>query len=176
VIRSGTLTALAAALLLGALPAAAQGVSLEGGDPALLELGAGGYDIIGQNDHSAGVFRGEYRFGSRLWVVDPLIGAEVTSNGGTYVYGGFALDIYFGNHWVLTPNEAVGFWSRGDHEAENLGSWVEFRSGAELDYRFDDHSRLGVSFHHISNAGLTQRNPGEEEVLVNWSIPLPGAP
>ena len=77
---------------------------------------------------------------------------------------------------MLTPNEAVGFWSQGDHDARNLGSWVEFRSGAEFDYRFDDFSRLGFSFHHISNAGLTQRNPGEEEALINYSIPLPGLP
>jgi lipid A 3-O-deacylase len=77
---------------------------------------------------------------------------------------------------VLTPNAAVGFWSRGSRDSENLGSWFEFRTGAEFDYRFGDYSRLGMSFHHISNAGLTQRNPGEEEVLINYSIPLPGLP
>jgi len=29
-----------------------------------------------------------------------------------------------------------------------------------------------VTFHHISNAGITQRNPGVEEALLEYSIPL----
>jgi lipid A 3-O-deacylase len=164
---------LAGAVLLVAAPLTAQAqISLEGGDHGELELGAGGYDFIGNHATSEGIFRGEYRFDTKLWELRPLLGAEITSDTSSYIYGGFALDVYFGDHWVLTPNEAVGFWSRGDHEAENLGSYVEFRSGAEFDYRFDNHSRLGVSFHHISNAGLTQRNPGEEEALVTFSLPL----
>jgi len=78
-------------------------------------------------------------------------------------------DIYFGS-WVLTPSAAVGLWQKGD--GKNLGSWVEFKTGAELAYRFADRSRLGVSFHHISNAGLTERNPGEESFELVWSIPF----
>lgn len=172
-IGSRIIAALAGAVLLVAAPLAAQAqISLEGGDQAQLEVGAGGYDFIGNHATSEGIFRGEYRFDTKLWELRPLLGAEVTTDTSSYIYGGFALDVYFGDHWVLTPNEAVGFWSRGNREAENLGSYVEFRSGAEFDYRFDNHSRLGVSFHHISNAGLTQRNPGEEEALVTFSLPL----
>jgi outer membrane protein OmpA-like peptidoglycan-associated protein len=168
------MAAIAGALLLGVAPIAAQAqVSLDAPDSALIQLGAGGYDIIGANSRSAGIFRGEYRF-ERLWYIRPLIGAEVTTDGSFYGYGGLALDIYLGDSWVLTPNEAVGYWSRGNNHAQDLGNDVEFRSGAELDYRFGDWSRLGVSFHHISNAGLGTHNPGEEEVLLNYSIPMGG--
>jgi hypothetical protein len=172
---SKILTVLAGGFLFAA-SFAANAQSLQGGDHALLELGAGGYDVIGANAKSAGIFRAEYRFDTKLFFLRPLIGTEVTTDASTYTYGGFALDIYFGDHWVLTPNEAAGFWTRGNADAKNLGSWVEFRSGAEFDYRFDDRSRLGFSFHHISNAGLTQRNPGEEEALLTFSIPLDGGP
>ncbi|MEI9986167.1 MAG: acyloxyacyl hydrolase [Aliidongia sp.] len=175
-IKSRILAALAGAMLFGAA-AQAQSISIDAPDSARLVLGAGGYDIIGANSHTAGIFRGEYDFDTKLlWILRPMIGGEVTTDGSTYAYGGFGADIYFGNHWVLTPNAAVGFWARGSDDAQNLGSWVEFRTGAEVDYRFDNYSRLGASFHHISNAGLTQRNPGEEEVLVTYSIPLLGAP
>jgi lipid A 3-O-deacylase len=173
--RTGILAALlGAAIGMAPLTAKAEGISVGGNDPAQLELGGGGYDVLHEN--TAGVFRGEYRFNSKLWVLRPLLGAEVTTDGSTYEYGGFGLDIFFGDHWVLTPTEAVGFWARGDEAAKNLGSYVEFRSGAEFDYRFDDLSRFGLSFHHISNAGFTKRNPGEEELLLNYSIPLPGLP
>ena len=64
----------------------------------------------------------------------------------------------------------VGAFTRGG--GKNLGSNVEFRTGAELAWRFDDRSRLGVALHHISNAGLTQRNPGTETIMLNYSIPL----
>jgi lipid A 3-O-deacylase len=177
VIRSRLSAAAAGAMLLGGLSAAAQAqISLEGGDHAQIELGVGGYDIIGDTATSQGIFRGEYHFDNKLWVLTPLVGAEVTTAGSLYAYGGFGLDVFIGDHWVLTPNEAAGFWARDSETARNLGSWVEFRSGAELDYRFADHSRLGLSIHHISNAGLTQRNPGEEEALVTYSIPLEGGP
>ncbi len=168
-------TALISVLLgAGLLPGAAeaQGISLDGSDGSLLELGAGGYDIL--HNYTAGMFRGEYRFASDLFYLHPLVGAEVTTDGSVYGYAGLALNIYFGSNWVLTPNEAVGLWSRGD--GKELGSTVEFRSGAEFDYRFEDTSRIGFSFHHISNAGIGKHNPGEEEALIVYSLALPGLP
>ena len=49
---------------------------------------------------------------------------------------------------------------------------LEFRSGIEVAWRFDNRSRLGVEFTHISNAGIYDRNPGTETLTVNYSIPL----
>jgi len=71
---------------------------------------------------------------------------------------------------VVTPSATVGLWEKGN--GKDLGSWVEFKTGAEFAYRFDDHSRLGLAFHHISNAGQTRRNPGEESLELVWSIPF----
>ena len=66
--------------------------------------------------------------------------------------------------------DAAGYFARGN--GTRLGSWVEFRSGAELAYRFADRSRLGIAVHHISNAGLTKQNPGEQSVVLMYSVPL----
>jgi hypothetical protein len=167
---------LAAAILLTGLaarPAAAQ-VSLGSpGGPPRLELGAGAFDITPSRRRDAGIqgdFRGEYHFGDMLWIVSPFIGADVTTRGGTYAYGGFGFDINFGPNWVLTPNGAVGWYQRG--AGTPLGSWFEFRTGAELDYKFADQSRLGIAVHHMSNAGLTQVNPGEQSILLTYQLPL----
>ena len=145
------------------------------GGPQRVELGVGAFDITPSNRKHAGTqgdFRGEYHFGDVLVpFFSPFLGADITTTGGSYVYGGFGFDINFTPNWVVTPNGAVGWYQRGD--GTPLGSWVEFRTGAELDYKFDDQSRLGVAVHHISNAGLTKNNPGEQSVLVVYQFPLP---
>ena len=72
------------------------------------------------------------------------------------------------------PVATVGYYSKGD--GEDLGSPVEFKTGAEFAYRFDEGWRVGVAFDHISNAGLTKRNPGTELLLLMVSLPINGAP
>jgi lipid A 3-O-deacylase len=169
--------ALAAALvaLLGALgpPAAAQVTLGSPGDPPRLALGAGAFDITPSASHkdsrSAGEFRGEYRFADTVWIVAPFVGASVTTDGAAYGYFGLGFDVNVGPNWVLTPNAAAGVFERGS--GTRLGSWVEFRTGAELAYRFANQTRLGLEVTHTSNAGLTRLNPGEQSVLLMYSIP-----
>lgn len=137
-------------------------------DPAFLSVGAGAFDALHSN--TAAEFRGEYRFSQKLWIFKPFLGMEGTTKRAFYGYGGFLVDIYFGNRWVLMPNVAFGYYDNG--AGKNLGSHAEFRSGAEFAYRFNDRSRLGFTFHHISNAGISKTNPGEEEMLVVFSLPF----
>ncbi len=137
-------------------------------DPSFVSLGLGGYDILHNNTAAEG--RGEFRFGQKLWIFKPFLGVEGTTKRAFYGYGGFLVDIYLGNRWVVMPNAAVGYYDKGN--GKDLGSHTEFRTGAEFAYRFDDRSRLGVTFHHISNAGITKKNPGEEEMLVVFSLPF----
>jgi hypothetical protein len=159
---------------LAAEPAAAQ-LSLGSPDgPQRFELGAGAFDItpsLHKNAGTAGDFRGEYHFGDVLVpYFSPFLGLEATTAGATYAYFGFGFDVNFGPNWVLTPNGAAGVFQGGN--GTRLGSWWEFRTGAELDYKFDDQSRLGLAFHHMSNAGLTKINPGEQSIAVVYQIPL----
>jgi len=170
--------AVAAAALLAARPAMAQ-VSFGSvtfgspGDPPRVALEAGAFDFIPSNHpdaRTAADLRGEYRFGDRLWILSPFIGASGTSDGAFYGYFGFGIDINFGRNWVLTPNAAAGYFYRGG--GTNLGSFWEFRTGAELDYRFENQDRLGIAVHHMSNAGLTQRNPGEESAVLVYTVPV----
>lgn len=160
-------------------PASAQQLSFGGislgspGGPQRLALGAGAFNITPSNHADSttqGLFRGEYHFGDLLWIISPMAGLEVSTKGSTYLYGGFGFDVNFGPNWVLTPNGAVGWYQRGS--GTNLGSATEFRTGAELDYKFADDSRFGVSIHHISNAGIGKYNPGEQEIMVVYQIPL----
>jgi lipid A 3-O-deacylase len=158
---------------LGARPAVAQVSIGSPGEPPRIEGGVGAFDITPSKRRDAGTqgdFRGEYHFGDVIWAISPFAGLDVTTKGGTYLYGGFGFDINFGPNWVLTPNGAVGWYQRGG--GTPLGSWVEFRTGLELDYKFVDQTRLGLAVHHTSNAGLTQVNPGEQSILLVYQLPL----
>ncbi len=164
---------MALALML-ARPATAQVTFGSPGDPPRVALGAGAFDITPSSSHpdshTAALLGAEYRFGDVLWIISPFVGVSGTSDGAFYGYGGFGFDINFTPNLVLTPNAAAGYFARGS--GTNLGSWWEFRTGAELDWRFADYSRIGVAFHHTSNAGLTKTNPGEQSVMLVYSIPM----
>ncbi|MGB8274910.1 MAG: acyloxyacyl hydrolase [Alphaproteobacteria bacterium] len=137
------------------------------GDPAFVTLGVGIFDVF-HND-TAGHFRAEFR-ADQLGFIEPLVGVEGTTDGGLYVFGGFNIDILVGHRWVLSPGFAVGHYSNGS--GKDLGYNIEFRSGGEVAYRFDDRSRLGLALHHISNAGQGTHNPGTEIIAVTYSIPI----
>ncbi|HEX3860918.1 MAG TPA: acyloxyacyl hydrolase [Stellaceae bacterium] len=169
---AAAIVAVAAAL---APPAMAQLTLGSPGDPPRMEVGAGAFDVTPSSSHrdaqTAAEFRGEYHFGDVLWVISPFVGASVTTDGAFYGYGGFGFDINFTPSIVLTPNAAAGYFERGT--GTRLGSWMEFRTGAELAYRFPDSTRLGLAVNHTSNAGLTKRNPGEQSILLMYSLPMP---
>lgn len=139
-------------------------------EPDFLTLGVGVYDMF--DDQTTAEFRAEYVFAEKhkLWWFTPFVGLTATAEAGTYAYAGIGIDIFFGRRFVITPNFAAGIYGNGD--GKDLGHAIEFRSGANFAYRFDDYSRLGFAFHHISNAGLDERNPGEETLMLTYSIPL----
>jgi lipid A 3-O-deacylase len=172
--RHVVLAAIVAVAALAARPALAQFSLGSPGEPARLELGAGLFDITPSSHHkkadTAGDLRSEYHFGDMWWILSPFVGLEATTSGATYAYFGFGFDINLSPNWVITPNGAMGFFQPG--EGTRLGSWWEFRTGAEVDYKFPDQSRLGLAVHHMSNAGLTQINPGEQSVVLTYHLPL----
>ncbi len=137
-------------------------------DPMFLTIGAGAYDINRPNIDAE--FNIGWRSDTRWWIFKQHAGAVFTDAGTMYGYWGLLIDVYIGNRLVLTPNTAVGLWKRNG--GPDLGHTIEFRSGGELAWRFDNRSRLGVGFYHISNTGFwANKNPGEETVLLNYSIP-----
>lgn len=159
-----TLPALAIGLCLSAF--ATTPVRAE--DPAYITLGAGGWEALRSNLSKPEVdltFRSDYR----LWAFKPQAGVMAAGDGDFYTYAGFLSDIYFGKNIVLTPSLNIGYYGGSGF---NLGSRFEFREGAELAYRFDNAYRVGAAFYHMSNAGITDRNPGSESILGTLSIPI----
>jgi lipid A 3-O-deacylase len=165
--RLGVVVALA--LLLAPQVAQADDQVARADDPDLLAVGAGVYNFLRHNKEAQG--RLEYRFSYRfLYVLRPIVGALATNEGSFYGYGGFRFDAEIGRHVVITPEAAMGYWRKGG--GKDLGGPFEFKTGAEFAYRFDNSSRFGLLFDHISNAGIYKKNPGVESLLFVYSIPL----
>ena len=140
-------------------------------DPSFLTFGAGAFDFLESGDRAA-QFELQYRSGLKLWIFQPMVGVSATSDAAAYVYAGVSVDIFFGNRFVLRPSFAPGLYHEGN--GKDLGSVLEFRSALEAAYRFDDRSRLGLEISHRSNAGIDDRNPGEETLMLFYHLPLTG--
>ena len=137
-------------------------------DPPFLAIYGGASDIF--DDHTAAMFGVEYRTDFKDLILTPMVGGFVNTDGSAYGYGGVFVDFFFGKRVVLRPSFSVGAYEDGD--GKDLGGVLEFRSAVALDWRFDDRSRLGIEFSHISNASIYDSNPGMEILTVNYSIPL----
>lgn len=173
--RSVTGMAMLLALLIATMrPASAQVTFGSPADPPRVALGGGAFDVLPDTQKpgagATGLVLSEYRFGDVLWIVAPFVGVMGTGKGAFYGYGGLGFDINFAERWVVTPTAAVGYFIRGT--GIDLGAHCEFRTGAELGYRFDNQTRLGVGFYHMSNAGIGKQNPGVELATLVLTVPL----
>ena len=137
-------------------------------DIGLVAGGLGAFDFL--HNYTAAAGRLEFRFEPSIFYWHPLVGTFFTDRGSVYTYGGFRLELPVGRHIMILPMAAVGYYQRG--AGKNLGSHIEFKTGAEVDLVFANGMRVGPVFDHISNAGIGKHNPGEENLLLMVSVPL----
>ena len=101
--------------------------------------------------------------------LSPITGAMITGDNATYIYTGVQAQYKIGS-LNFTPSFAPGYYLNG--KGLKLGFPLEFRSSAELSYRFKNFSRFGAMFYHLSNASLGYKNPGTECLVFFYGIPL----
>jgi lipid A 3-O-deacylase len=88
---------------------------------------------------------------------------------GVFGYGGIYADLAYGNV-VLTQMLGLGGYSKGD--SKDLAGVFQFRVETGIAYEFDGGKRIGARVAHISNAGIHNFNPGEEELYVTYALPF----
>lgn len=137
--------------------------------PSLVSLGAGVFDFH-RDKYRTAEFRVEYKWGCEFYTARPMVGVMATAEGSFYLYSGFGLDWVLKDRIFISPNFAAGYYNKGG--GKDLYFPLEFRSGIEVGLVFCNQSRLGVHFYHISNASLGKRNPGEESLVLFYSIPI----
>lgn len=139
---------------------------------AMLNISVGQIGVL--DDLSTDSFGLEYRFTAFTGPHDirliPAIGATIASNGSHYIYAGLAYDFYINSRWLLVPSFVLGKYKQSVEI--NLGNDLEFKSGIEVAYQFENKYRAGVAFFHISNGGISESNSGTEILAFSVSIPV----
>lgn len=160
-----------------AAPAAAQILPL--GEPEFVSASSGAFAIRDRDDDEETYEAGwEVRFAPRRFRllpdnfpdVIPVAGAMAGSRSILYVYGGLRLDLPVGDRWMVSPGWAAGLYYQG--HGMDLGNVLEFRSHIEVAYLLSRDTRVGLCLYHLSNAGIADRNPGSESVVLTYSARL----
>ena len=97
--------------------------------------------------------------------ISPITGGFITENSAAYIYTGFEWNVEMGE-LTFTPSFAPGLYHKGD--GKDLGHVLEFKSEVQLSYELSKDSRIGVSYNHVSNASLGNKNPGANSYMFNF--------
>jgi len=151
--------------------------------------GIGIYDVKfdGSSSNYATDLRYERRFDKSImdigpeqdnfFYLKPFAGIELTSDSAFYLISGIYLednigDLFKGkdNNWNFTPSFGVGYYDDGN--GKKLGNKIEFRTTLEISYQLVNKDRIGISFGHISNANIGNKNPGAEIISLSYQKPF----
>ena len=102
---------------------------------------------------------------SFLGTLSPVTGFMITENNAGYVYTGVQAQYSIGN-LNITPSFSPGLYEEGD--GKDLGHVLEFKSELQLSLDLFSNSELGFSYNHISNASLSEKNPGANSYTFNF--------
>ena len=97
--------------------------------------------------------------------ISPITGGFITENSAAYVYTGIEWNIDMGA-LTFTPSFAPGLYHKGD--GKDLGHVLEFKSEIQFSYDFSGNSKVGLSYNHVSNASLGDKNPGANSYMLNF--------
>ena len=100
----------------------------------------------------------------------PSAGVVNAENDASYYHLGLRRDFSLNNRLFLTGSFDAGYFEERDEI--KLGLQMEFRSGAEISYRFAQDYRVGLALYHLSNGGFGERNPGTESIVLSLISPV----
>ena len=98
--------------------------------------------------------------------VSPITGGFITENSAAYIYTGIEWNVDMGGGLTFTPSFAPGLYHEGD--GKDLGHILEFKSEVQFSYTSSNKTSFGVSYNHVSNASLGDKNPGANSYMFNF--------
>ena len=136
-------------------------------DPPLLMGGVGLFDIGSKVQGAAQL---EYRGGHTYYHIHTMAGMTLTTNESFVGYLGLAYDIDIGQKYKLTPSAAAAGYAKGN--GKDLGSFIQFRPAIEFTRVYSNRIRLGLQYSYLTNFGTAHPNPGVNNLLFLFGIPL----
>ena len=115
--------------------------------------------VLGLQHQNENLFRN-----SKLGKLSPITGGFLTENSAAYLYTGVQAEYEIG-FLTITPSFSPGYYHEGS--GKDLGSPLEFKSEVQMTFNLSDTTHIGMSYNHISNASLGDKNPGANSYMFN---------
>ncbi len=116
--------------------------------------------IVGIQHQNDDLYRNSF-----LGKLSPITGGFLTEKNAFYVYTGAQTEYELGL-LTITPSFAPGYYSSGD--GKDLGSTLEFKSEVQMSLNLSKSTELGMSYSHLSNASIGEKNPGANSYMINF--------
>ena len=116
--------------------------------------------VLGLQHQNDGLFRDSF-----LGKLSPITGGFLTEKSAFFLYTGAQAEYNLGL-FKITPSFAPGYYNAGD--GKDLGSALEFKSEIQMSLNLSDSTEFGMSYNHISNASLGDKNPGANSYMINF--------
>ncbi len=117
--------------------------------------------VLGVQHQNESLYRNTF-----LGTISPVTGFFMTGDNSTYLYTGIKADYKIGNI-NLTPSFTPGLYGQGG--GKDLGHILEFKSELQMSLDLPKNSEFGFSYNHISNADISENNPGADSYMFNFS-------
>ena len=95
----------------------------------------------------------------------PITGGFITENSAAYIYTGIEWNYVISDKIKFTPSFAPGIYHAGN--GKDLGHALEFKTEIQASYFLSESTSIGMSYNHITNASLGNKNPGANSYMFN---------
>ena len=116
--------------------------------------------LLGMQHQNDELFRKSF-----LGKLSPITGGFITEKNAFYLYTGVQAEYNLGLV-TITPSFAPGYYNYGD--GKDLGYPLEFKTEVQMSFNLGESTHLGMSYNHISNASLGDKNPGANSYMLNF--------
>ncbi|TNJ39962.1 acyloxyacyl hydrolase [Phaeobacter sp. B1627] len=135
-----------------------------------------GYGDFHAEQADSGAFVSLEYLGARNWDLfgfdaGPGISGQAHQAGDSFVGLGIQGQRALKGDWFVEVSIMPGLFSEGT-PGNDLGSTIEIRSLVGLGRRLRDGHRISLALSHISNASISERNPGLNAISLRLHTPL----
>lgn len=146
-----------------------------GNDDGYAKVFIGTYDMFRDNQDTQYGVEVALADGWSRYDFKPLVGLMRTREQSHYLYTGVSRTSFFAQSetgLAFTFSFGPGLYFYGDGNDTDLGHVFELKSSGGLLWQFADDTRIGVHYAHLSNASITELNPGSEMITLSYQLPF----
>ena len=99
--------------------------------------------------------------------IQPGFSISITDQGGLWLGSGFIKKVNLTNNFNLNFDFFPGIYVQNNEV--DLGGWLMFRSGIELEYKIGNLWNISIAYDHRSSGDIWIYNPGLETIKISLS-------